>query len=83
MTILGSRKTVADVPITKATEFFNEYELEDGSVLRVKCVATAILRIVGEITPEGKPIYLVMTSPNTYVVSSKIVQAPALTETNQ
>jgi len=79
MNILGNKRIVADVPITRSNEAFNEYELEDGSVLRVKPVATAILRIEGEFTAEGKPVYLVILSPNIYVVTSQITSdAPAL-----
>ena len=68
--VLGKQMDVADVPITKATEFFNEYELEDGSMLRVKSVATAVLRIEGQFTPDGKPVYMVLTSPAVNVKSS-------------
>jgi hypothetical protein len=76
MNILGVKRTVTDVPISKAVEMFSEYELEDGSVIRVKSVATAILRIDGEFTGEGKPIYIILTMPNTYVISSKIHAPP-------
>lgn len=72
MEIFGHKHIVADVPISRATECFNDYELEDGSVLRVKIVATAVLRIEGQFTNEGKPVYMVMTSPNTYVITSTI-----------
>jgi hypothetical protein len=77
MSILGTKRIVTDVPISKALETFSEYELEDGSVLRVKAVATAVLRIDGEFNAEGYPIYIVVTVPNTYVISSKI-QAPPI-----
>lgn len=70
--MLGLEIDVADVPICKATEFFNEYELEDGSVLKVKSVATSILRIEGQFTPDLKPVYIVITGPVVNVVSSKL-----------
>lgn len=72
MAILGTEIEVADVPITTATEFFNEYQLEDGSVLKVKSVATSILRLEGQFTPDGRPIYLVLTSPAVNVESSTL-----------
>ena len=72
MAILGKEMDVADVPIKKATEFFNEYELEDGSVLKVKCVATSVLRVEGQFTPDGRPIYIVLTSPATSVMKSEL-----------
>ncbi len=46
--MFGQEVEVADVPIRKAVEFFNEYELEDGSVLKVKSVAMSVLRIEGQ-----------------------------------
>ena len=76
MAVLGTEMDVADVPIKKATEFFNEYELEDGSVLKVKNVATSILRLEGQYTPDGKPIYLVLTSPAVNVATSLLRPKP-------
>ncbi len=79
--ILGTDMLVADVPITKAIESFNEYVLEDGSVLRVKCVATSIVRIEGQYNQEGRPVYIVYTSPNVYVEQSALTgPAPAQSE---
>jgi len=71
--LFGQEVSVADVPIKKATESFNEYELEDGSVLKVKSVAMSILRVEGQFTPDGSPIYLVNMNPAVVVVNSKIV----------
>jgi len=78
--MLGVEIDVADVPIKRATEFFNEYELEDGSLLKVKSVATSMLRIEGQFTPDGKPIYIVLTGPVVNVVSSTIVGPSAVKE---
>ena len=55
--VFGTQTDVADVPIKRATEFINEYELEDGSVLRVKSAAVSIVRIEGQFMPVGKPVY--------------------------
>lgn len=63
MNILGKDMEVADVPITSMKEAVNEYELEDGSILRVRNVATAILRVEGQRNPDGSPVYLVLTAP--------------------
>jgi hypothetical protein len=78
--LFGKEIEVSDVPIKKATEFFNEYELEDGSVIRVKSVATSILRVIDQFTPDGQPIYLVTMNPNVNVVSSKdsLAEKPAV-----
>jgi hypothetical protein len=77
MAILGAEMDMIDVPIKKATEFFNEYELEDGSVLKVKSVATSILRFHDQFTPDGRPLYLVLTSPAVSVKKSLISRKKA------
>ena len=40
-------------------ENWNVYRLEDGSTVRVRLVVAQIIRIDGEYTPEGDPVYLV------------------------
>jgi hypothetical protein len=72
MTILGKAMEVSDVPFTSSREPFSEYELEDGSVLKVRNVATSILRIQGQFTPDGRPIYIVLTTPAVKVHKSKL-----------
>jgi hypothetical protein len=64
---LGKETEVVDVPIVNAVEHFNEYELEDGSFVKVKCVANTFLRIEGQFMPDGSPIYVVYTSPSVSV----------------
>jgi hypothetical protein len=68
--VLGNDVNVFDVPIKSAVEYFNEYELEDGSKVKVKAVATSFLRAEGEYSPDGKPVYLVLTAPAVNVISS-------------
>lgn len=68
--LFGHDVPVSDVPIKSAIEFFNEYELEDGSKVKVKFVATSFLRVEGEYTHDNKPIYLVFSAPAANVISS-------------
>ena len=70
--VFGTDTLVADVPITRAEERFNEYELEDGSLLRVKNVPHSILRVEGQFNSDGKPVYLVLTSPVVAVIHSSL-----------
>ncbi len=42
-------------------EEFNEYQLTDGKVLRIKMVVTRILRLEEEKAPDGNPIYLIQS----------------------
>lgn len=68
--MLGQEIEVTDVPIKTCTEPFSNYELEDGSVLRVKHVATSFLRVEGQTSPDGKPVYLVTSSPVIHIERS-------------
>jgi hypothetical protein len=68
--LLGLDINVADVPIKSAQESFAEYELEDGSKVRVKFVASSFMRVDGEYAADGKPVYLVFSSPAVNVLSA-------------
>jgi hypothetical protein len=72
MTILGKEMEIADVPIVDMKEPSSEYQLEDGSVLRVRNVATAILRVQDQFNPDGTPVYLVLTTPAVTVQKSTL-----------
>lgn len=69
--VLGKDTEVVDVPIVKMHEPSGEYELEDGTVLRVRNAASAILRIEGQSNADGTPLYFVMTTPVVTVISSR------------
>jgi hypothetical protein len=40
-------------------ENWNSYSLEDGTKIRMRLVVAQVIRLDGEYTPEGDPIYLV------------------------
>jgi hypothetical protein len=42
-------------------EDFNEYQLTDGKILRIKMVVTRIVKLTEEKTPDGNPIYLIQS----------------------
>ncbi|HEY2473687.1 MAG TPA: hypothetical protein VGI19_02695 [Candidatus Cybelea sp.] len=71
---LGVSLDVTDIPIVSSNERFNEYELEDGTKLTVKAVATSFLRVDGQFTPDGRPVYLVTTNPIVTVKSSPVTR---------
>jgi hypothetical protein len=50
------------VDINQASEYFNQYFLEDGAVLKMKLVATKIFRIDDKYDQEGNPIYFVQST---------------------
>jgi hypothetical protein len=68
--VFGLEIEVSDVPIIKVDEQINRYTLEDGTVLKVKSVATAMLRVDGQYMPDGSPIYIVVATPVASVESS-------------
>jgi len=79
--MFGFEIDVAEVPIVKTDERLNTYVLEDGSVLRVKSVATSVLRIEGQYLPDGSPIYIVMATPVTSVESSVLKKEKSESDT--
>jgi len=50
-------------------EEWNEYTLEDGSLLRMKAVVSEIIRLHGEYDPEGNPIYIIKSANMLFVKS--------------
>lgn len=50
-----------DIPITKSSEQFNEYTLDDGTVLRAKLVANGIIRAKDQWDKDGNPLYILMS----------------------
>jgi hypothetical protein len=50
-------------------EHFNEYLLDDGSVLKIKLVVTEVLKLTDMFDPLGNPVYLAMHSQVTTVDS--------------
>jgi len=64
-------KEVEGTPVspTSTSEHWNQYLLEDGSVVRMKLVATEFVRIDGEYDAEGNPVYIIR-STNVVAVES-------------
>ncbi|OIO36430.1 MAG: hypothetical protein AUJ74_02345 [Candidatus Omnitrophica bacterium CG1_02_44_16] len=50
------------VDINQANEYFNQYFIEDGTVLKMKLVATKVFRIDDRYDQEGSPIYFVQST---------------------
>ena len=70
--LFGHDIPVTDVPVVDAEERFIEYKLADGSILKVKNVATSVLRVDNEFLPDGSPVYLILSNPVVSVVSSPL-----------
>jgi hypothetical protein len=67
----GSGRQVDGTPLTWQTggEHWNEYLVDDGTVIRLKLVVTEVVRLDDEYDPEGNPIYMV-GSTNILTVSA-------------
>jgi hypothetical protein len=70
LNLLGKDITVIEKDIESSKESFNEYTLADGTVLKVKNVATSIAQIDGPPLPDGSPVFLIFSTPVITVVSS-------------
>jgi len=46
----------------ESKEAWSEYKVSDGTVVRLKAVATNIIKVLNEYDDTGKPIYIVQSS---------------------
>ena len=60
------------VSSTSSDEHWNQYLLEDQTVIRLKLVATEFLRIDGEYDPDGNPVYMVKSTNVVSVESTQL-----------
>jgi hypothetical protein len=58
----GSTVEVTELSFRSSGENWNEYLVDDGTVVRVKLVVTEIARIDGEYDPDGNPAYLIKSA---------------------
>ena len=82
--LFGHEIDVSVVPVKSAEEHFTRYELEDGSILKVKNVMTSVLRVDGQWLPDGSPVYIGLSTPVVSVESSvlKRPESPAKDKIN-
>lgn len=67
---LGGRTVQATViEVSQSSERWNEYLLEDGTILKMKLILKKVLKVGGEFDGEGNPVY-VMQSTNVTSVSA-------------
>lgn len=58
----GGEIEVEPIPYRSGAENWNEYLLEDRTVLKLKTVVTEIVRVVDKYDAEGNPVYLVKST---------------------
>jgi hypothetical protein len=61
MKVMYQGREVEGKPIDFLTrqEDFNEYQLTDGKILKIKMVVTRIIKLEGEKAPDGTPVYFI------------------------
>lgn len=45
------------MPYQTGAEYWNEYLVDDGTVIKVKFVATELLKLDGQFDPTGEPMF--------------------------
>ena len=71
----GEREATLVMP-TQSNEHWNTYLLEDGSVVRMKLVATEFMRIEDEYDREGNPLYYIRSTNVTAVEAADSLRKP-------
>ncbi|MBM3249298.1 MAG: hypothetical protein FJZ09_00420 [Candidatus Omnitrophica bacterium] len=65
----GEEVDATPIEVNQASEYWNQYLLDDGSVIKMKLVATKVLRVDNKYDAEGNPVYFVQ-SQNVMSVNS-------------
>ncbi len=50
------------VDVSQTSERWNEYLLDDGTILKVKLVLTNVYRVTGQHDAEGNPVYILQST---------------------
>jgi hypothetical protein len=58
----GSAADGTVVTFRSSGEHWNEYLVDDGSVVRIKLVVTDVVRLDDHFDPQGNPVYLVQST---------------------
>ncbi len=58
----GANASGEELEFKKRREEWSEYELEDGTILKVRTEVVRIVRLRDKWTPEGEPVYVVRSA---------------------
>jgi hypothetical protein len=67
----GREVEVTILDISSSSENWNQYLLSDGTVIKLKPVATEALRADGEYDAEGNPLYFLRSANVMNVIASE------------
>ena len=63
----GEEVEAQPMDINQTNEYWNQYLLDDQTVIRMKLVATKVLRVDNKYDLEGNPLYIVQSTNITSV----------------
>ncbi|HNW39714.1 MAG TPA: hypothetical protein PL125_04120 [Candidatus Omnitrophota bacterium] len=63
----GEEVEALPIDINQTSENWNQYLLDDGTVIKMKLVATKVLRVDSKFDPEGNPLYIIQSTNITSV----------------
>ncbi len=63
----GEEVEAMPIDINQTNEYWNQYLLDDGTVIKMKLVATKILRVENKFDNERNPVYIVQSTNITSV----------------
>ncbi len=58
----GQEVEAETIDVTQCSERWNEYFLDDGTLLKVKLVLTNVYRVEGQFDAEGNPVYMLQST---------------------
>ena len=67
----GREVEAAPIEVSQTSEKWNEYLLEDGTVIKMKLILKKILRVENEFDAEGNPVYVMQTTNVTSVTAPR------------
>jgi hypothetical protein len=66
----GEDSTGEDIDFKVIKEDWNRYELEDGSIIKVKLIASNFVKLNNEFDEDGNPLY-VLKSSNVMIIEPR------------
>ncbi len=63
----GEEVEALPIDINQTSEYWNQYLLDDGAVIKMKLVATKVLRVDIKYDQEGNPLYIIQSTNITSV----------------
>ena len=67
----GRQVEASPIEASQANERWNEYLLEDGTLLKMKLVLKKVLKVDNEYDSEGNPVYVMQSTNITSVTAPK------------